>query len=170
MSLLIDLFSCFFNQPGVMFGVFLGPLFSTLLFSFVMFILTSRVLLRHRRRKIFAGLLKTTAQTLVGAAIITVLFGLTWVFGAVAFIGGPDIFLWLFIIANSLQGLSFCMFSKDAQDAWFVLVRYGKCSSIRRNRKETAGENGTIINPAVILASVELAIEEKCDSGGIKSM
>ena len=164
MSLLIDLFSCFFNQPGVMFGVFLGPLFSTLLFSFVMFILTSRVLLRHRRRKVFADLLKTTTQTLVGAAMITVLFGLTWVFGAVAFIGGPDIFLWLFIIANSLQGLSFCMFSKDAQDAWFVLVRYGKC---RRNRKETARDNGTA---ALILASVELAIEEKCDSGGINSV
>ena len=173
--IIIDLFSCFFSQPGVMFGVFLGPLFSTLLFSFVTFILIARVLLRHRRRKAFAGLLKTTTRTLIGAATITMLFGLAWVFGAATFTGGPDIFQWLFIISNSLQGVFFCVFQKDAQDAWILLFRYVN-RSIYRKRKETAGENGileTRAHPAVALAlvpSMESTAEDKCDTGGITSL
>ena len=135
-----------------MFGVFLGPLFSTLLFNVVIFILITRVLLRHRRRKVFADLLKTTTWTLAGAATIAVLFGLTWVFGAVSFTGGADVFLWLFIISNSLQGLCFSVFQKDAQDSWILLFRFCECS-ICRNRKEIAGENGTLepkVNPEVV--------------------
>ena len=119
-----------------MFGVFLGPLFSTLLFSCVTFILIARVLLRHRRRKAFAGLLKTTTRTLIGAATIAVLFAPTWVFGAVAFTGGPDIFLWLFIIFNSLQGVFFSVFQKDAQDSWILLFIYIK------HRKRVYALNG----------------------------
>ena len=176
LNVIIDFFSCFFSQPGVMFGVFLGPLFSTVLFIVVMFILTTRVLLRHRRRKFFAGLLKTTTRTLVGAATVTVLFGLTWVFGAVAFTGGPDIFLWLFIFFNSLQGVFFCVFQKDAQDAWILLIRYGGKCSICRKRKEAAGENGTLkptAGPAatfVSVPSVEFTVEERFDNGGILSL
>ena len=158
-----------------MLGVFLGPLFSTLLFNVVMFILIARVLFRHRRRKVFAGLLKTTTRVLVGAATITVLFGLTWVFGAVSFTGGPDIFLWLFIIFNSLQGVFICVFQKDAQDAWILLFRCCECS-ICRNGKETAGGNGTMEpkgQPAVTLASapsVEFTLKETFDSRVIISV
>ena len=151
-----------------MIGVFLGPLFSALLFSFVTFILIARVLLRHRRRNAFAGLLKTTTRTLVGAAAIAVLFALTWVFGAVSFTGGPDFFLWLFIIFNSLQGVFFCVFQKDARDSWILLFRYGKHRKrvnvlngpekqvlIHQDGIEIDGEDESLeTNQAISLASV----------------
>ena len=43
------------------------------------------------------------------------------------------------------------MFQKDAQDSWILLFRCCECS-ICRNRKEIAGENGTLepkVNPEV---------------------
>ena len=105
----------------------------------------------------------------MGAATTTVLYGLTWVFGAVTFTGGPHIFLWLFTITNSLQGVFFCVFQKDAQDAWVLLFRYGKHRTCR-NRKETAGELEPMGSPTISLTSLSsvemITVEERSDTGG----
>ena len=136
-------FSCFIDHTGMLFGVFLGPMFAVLLFNIVLFLLVLRVLIKHSRRKIVesknAKKYKSTFKTLISIVSIMAMFGLSWLFGAFTINGASSmVFSWLFVIFNSLQGfvlfLFFCVIGKDPREEWKSVFTCGRSRQKRRLR------------------------------------
>ena len=138
----------------------MGPLFATLLFIIVVFIATIQTLLKHRR-KTFAPLHSTAARTLIGVGIITLLFGLTWVFGAITFMDGPDVFLYLFVVFTSLQGLIYCIFQKDSQDVWIGLLKYQCLKKYTSTSKHKISSLDSESTHTVRLTSITMRADEE---------
>ena len=147
-------FSCFIDHTGVLFGVFLGPIFVVLLFNNVVFVLVVRVLIKHNKRKIAgskdAKKYKNTFRTLIRIVSIMAMFGLSWLFGAFTINHASIVFSWLFVIFNSLQGfvlfLFFCVIGKDAREEWknlFTCGRYKKRKLRGNTRSKTGQERST---------------------------
>ena len=147
-------FSCFIDHTGVLFGVFLCPIFVVLLFNNVVFVLVVRVLIKHNKRKIAgskdAKKYKNTFKTLVRIVSIMAMFGLSWLFGAFTINHASVVFSWLFVIFNSLQGfvlfLFFCVIGKDAREEWkdlFTCGRYKKRKLRENTRSKTGQERST---------------------------
>ena len=145
-----SLSSCFVFDPAVFLGAFLGPIFAVLLFNIVIFIMVIRVLIKHtwsahgnakeQMNK------KVAIRLLVSIASVMFLFGLTWLFGAFTVVGFGDArastaFQVLFVILNAFQGffifLFFCVFSRDARDAWLELLSCGRYQSKSLHRSQT---------------------------------
>ena len=89
---------------------------------------------------------KVAIRLLVSIASVMFLFGLTWLFGAFTVIGFGDArastaFQVLFVILNAFQGffifLFFCVFSRDARDAWLQLLSCGRYQSKSLHRSQT---------------------------------
>ena len=143
-------FSCFIDHTGVLFGVFLGPIFAVLLFNIVLFLLVVRVLIKHSRRKIVeskdAKKYKGTFKVLISIASIMAMFGLSWLFGAFTISGGSIVFSWLFVIFNSLQGfvlfLFFCVVGKDAREEWKSVFTCGRSRQKKRLRGTVRSKTG----------------------------
>ena len=134
--------SCFINDPAVFFGAFLGPIFTILLFNFVIFVLVIGVLVKQTRNKLDRTKQqinkKTAIKFIINTAGIMFLFGLTWLFGALTVTGfgsatASSAFQILFVICNAFQGffifLFFCVFNKDARDLWIELLSCGRYKS-----------------------------------------
>ena len=90
--------------------------------------------------------IKTVIKLLVSIASVMFLFGLTWLLGAFTVIGFGDArastaFQVLFVISNAFQGffifLFFCVFSRDARDAWLELLSCGHYQSKSLHRSQT---------------------------------
>ena len=143
-------FSCFIDHTGMLFGVFLGPMFAVLLFNIVLFLLVLRVLIKHSRRKIVesknAKKYKSTFKTLISIVSIMAMFGLSWLFGAFTISGASRVFSWLFVIFNSLQGfvlfLFFCVIGKDAREEWKSVFTCGRSKKKRRLRGNMRSKTG----------------------------
>ena len=134
--------SCFITDPAVFFGAFLGPIFTILLFNFVIFVLVIGVLIKQTRNKLDRTKQqinkKTAIKLIINTAGIMFLFGLTWLFGALTVTGfgsatASTVFQVLFVICNAFQGffifLFFCVFNKDARDLWLELFSCGRYKS-----------------------------------------
>ena len=150
-------FSCFIDHTGMLFGVFLGPIFAVLLFNIVMFLLVVRVLIKHSRRKIVesknAKKYKSTLKTLISIVSIMAMFGLSWLFGAFTISGASQVFSWLFVIFNSLQGfvlfLFFCVIGKDPREEWksvFTCGRSRKKKKLRGTVRSKTGQGKSTAN------------------------
>ena len=134
--------SCFIDHTGMLFGVFLGPIFAVLLVNMVLFVLVVRVLIKHSRRKIVkskdAKKYKGTLKTLISIVSIMAMFGLSWLFGAFTISSASIVFSWLFVIFNSLQGfvlfLFFCVIGKDAREEWKSVFTCGRSRQKKRSR------------------------------------
>ena len=137
-----SLSSCFVFDPAVFLGAFLGPIFAILLFNIVIFIMVIRVLIKHtwnaHRNTKEQMNIKTAIRLLVSIASVMFLFGLTWLIGAFTVVGFGDAqasaaFQVLFVILNAFQGffifLFFCVFSRDARDAWLEFLSCGRYQS-----------------------------------------
>ena len=143
-------FSCFIDHTAVLFGVFLGPIFVVLLFNIVMFLLVVRVLIKHSRRKIVesknAKKYKSTLKTLISIVSIMAMFGLSWLFGAFTISGASQVFSWLFVIFNSLQGfvlfLFFCVIGKDPREEWKSVFTCGRSRKKKRLRGTVRSKTG----------------------------
>ena len=143
-------FSCFIDHTGVLFGVFLGPIFAVLLFNIVVFVLVVRVLIKHSRRKIVeskdAKKYKSTFKTLISIVSIMAMFGLSWLFGAFTVSGASIVFSWLFVIFNSLQGfvlfLFFCVIGKDPREEWKSVFTCGRSRKKKRLRGTVRSKTG----------------------------
>ena len=94
--------------------------------------------------------IKTAIRLLISIAGVMFLFGLTWLFGALTVTGFGDsrastAFQVLFVILNAFQGffifLFFCVFSKDARDAWLELLPCD-CNQSKSLRPSQAAKNG----------------------------
>ena len=135
--------SCFISDPAVFFSTFLGPIFVILLFNVVIFIMVIGVLIKHSlntrsRTAEQVNKKKTAVKLLISMTGIMFLFGLTWLFGALTVTGlrnssASAAFQVLFVFLNAFQGffifLFFCVFSKDARDAWLELFCCGHYKS-----------------------------------------
>ena len=99
-----------------------------------MFVLVGRVLIKHSKKnanrakeeknmkaRVSAGL-----KTLISLISVMLMFGLTWLFGALSVSGAAIVFQWLFIIAATSQGfllfIFFCVIGKDARQEWKQLL------------------------------------------------
>ena len=143
-------FSCFIDHTGVLFGVFLCPIFVVLLFNNVVFVLVVRVLIKHNKRKIAgskdAKKYKNTFKTLVRIVSIMAMFGLSWLFGAFTINHASVVFSWLFVIFNSLQGfvlfLFFCVIGKDPREEWKSVFTCGRSRKKKRLRGTVRSKTG----------------------------
>ena len=127
------------------FGLFLAPLFAVLIFNTVIFILVVGVLIKHTKRKLKEDnltkrrVIGRTLKSLVSIVSVMIMFGLSWLFGALSIDKAAPVFQWFFVILNTLQGfflfLFFCVMGKDAREEWMDLLR---CNRKKRQRKLTA--------------------------------
>ena len=107
--------------------------------NLLMFVLAIRIILTHNKKKFIEGqerqIKKYTIKTMVGIIWLIIIFGLTWLFGALTISGAPVVFQYLFIITNGFQGFYFflfvCIINKDGRDMWVYILTLGK---LRRQR------------------------------------
>ena len=112
----------------------MGPVMTLLVFNLVMFVVVVVVLVKHSRKRIRATTdksVKATIQTLISITGIVSVFGLTWLFGAFTVTQNSQLpFLILFVVFSSFQGffvfLFFCVFNRDARQAWIQFLTHGK--------------------------------------------
>ena len=110
---------------------------------------------------------KVAIRLLVSIASVMFLFGLTWLFGAFTITGFGDArastaFQVLFVILNAFQGffifLFFCVFSRDARDAWLQLLSCGRyqSKSLRRLQMRYASSRSNSFRKATSATSLNL--------------
>ena len=117
------------------FVTFLAPIFALILFNIVIFILSVRVLVTHTIKKKKSA--KATIKTMISIVGIMVMFGLTWLFGALTVREASTAFQYLFVIFNGFQGFFFfifnCLISKDGREFWtYVII---SCCELRNCTK-----------------------------------
>ena len=172
--------SCFIDHTGMLFGVFLGPIFAVLLVNMVLFVLVVRVLIKHSRRKIVkskdAKKYKGTLKTLISIVSIMAMFGLSWLFGAFTISSASIVFSWLFVIFNSLQGfvlfLFFCVIGKDAREEWksvFTCGRSRKKKRLRENMRSKTGQEKSTANTYVTSRKLQAELSTTT-YGGFRNM
>ena len=132
--------SCFIGDIRVLYGLFLAPLFAVLLFNTVVFVMVTVVLIKHTRKKLAKDSKKKkevtqgTIKAIISVLSVMLMFGLSWLFGALSIDQGAIFFQWPFIILNTLQGfflfIFFCVIGNDAREEWLNLL-----SCYRRKKK-----------------------------------
>ena len=110
-----------------------------LLFNIVVFVMVTVVLIKHTKKKLSKDGTKKaqgTVKAIISVFSVMVMFGLSWLFGALSIDDGATFFQWPFVILNTLQGfllfIFFCVLGKDARDEWLNLL-----SCYRRKKKQT---------------------------------
>ena len=110
-----------------------------LLFNIVVFVMVTVVLIKHTKKKLAKDGTKKaqgTVKAIISVFSVMVMFGLSWLFGALSIDDGAIFFQWPFVILNTLQGfflfIFFCVLGKDARDEWLNLL-----SCYRRKKKQT---------------------------------
>ena len=128
--------SCFLSpdKNSIRYGIFLAPLFLILAFNLIVFVLVGRVIIKHSKKNMKRAKEEKSTKRHVSAAVkmlvslisIMLMFGLTWLFGALCISGAAYVFQWLFIISATSQGfllfIFFCVIGKDAREEWKQLL------------------------------------------------
>ena len=104
------------------------------LFNLVIFVMVIRVLVKHSKRKIknakedknIKKVLSGTFKTLISIISVMIMFGLSWIFGALSVDKAAIVFQWLFVIFSTSQGfllfIFFCVIGKEAREEWKKLL------------------------------------------------
>ncbi|XP_071789474.1 adhesion G-protein coupled receptor G7-like [Asterias amurensis] len=122
-----------------------------LLFNFIIFTLVMRRLTCARKgisSTSDRGNREETLRRLQNAVIISVLLGLTWVFGLLSLIETANfVFQILFCIFNSLQGLMifilFCLRQQEIRKAWVAFFKCGDDRQAKYSNKAGATSRGS---------------------------
>ena len=143
--MILFFFSCFISDVRVLYGLFLVPIFAVLLFNSVVFVMVTVVLIKHTRKKLAKenkkrkDVTQGTIKAIISIVSVMVMFGLSWLFGALSISDGAVFFQWPFVIFNTLQGfilfLFSCVIGKDARDEWINLLTCNRRK--KRQRKNT---------------------------------
>ena len=174
--------SCFISDPAVFFATFLGPIFVILLFNTVIIIMVIVVLIKRTRNRLSRTKeqmnKKTIIRLLISIAGVMSLFGLTWLFAALTVTGfgsaaASTAFQVLFVIFNAFQGffifLFFCVFSKDARDAWLNLVscshHVSKSLHLSQLKYDSVGANPNVKTASIGLTDSKLTSAISSKSG-----
>ena len=112
-----------------------------LLFNVVVFVMVTVVLVKHTRKKLTKDSSKKkevtqgTIKAIISIFSVMLMFGLSWLFGALSISDGAIFFQWPFVIFNTLQGfflfIFFCVIGNDARDEWINLL-----TCYRRKKKQ----------------------------------
>lgn len=129
---------CFISDLGVFLGTFIVPMAVIILFNTITFIVGVCILIKSARQKAVRGInkknAKATFKLIVGICVISVLFGLGWLFGILTINEDLKVFQYLFVIFNVFQGFYFfifiCLFGKDGRNFWLGFVKF---SSFRKS-------------------------------------
>ena len=124
---------------------FFGPILAVILVNSVMFIIVILILVRQKQRKLSHKKkpvdLKTFIRPMISLAGIMILFGIAWLFAALAIIGKEEIRKpneVLFVFFNSLQGffifVFFCVINEEVRESWSKLLIANLYNSAFRNR------------------------------------
>lgn len=126
-------------------GIFLAPLFAVLLFNTVVFIMVTVVLVKHTRKKLTKDsskrkeVVQGTIKAIISIFSVMLMFGLSWLFGALSIGEAALYFQWPFVIFNTMQGfmlfLFFCVIGKDAREEWINLLT---CNRRKKKHGSTA--------------------------------
>ena len=96
--------------------------------------MVTRVLIKHSKKKIVDAkedkdrkkLISSTLKTLLSVVSVMLMFGLTWVFGALNISKAALVFRWLFVIFATSQGfllfIFFCVIGENARQEWKKLL------------------------------------------------
>ena len=158
----------------------MAPLVSILVFNFIVFILVGRVLVKkshgnmNRTTKEGKGSKKVagkTLKTLLSLVSVMLMFGLSWLFGALSISGAAHVFQWLFIFCATTQGfwlfVFFCVIGKDAREEWKRLLSCYRYQASNNKHAQsvvsTAGRNKSYTTKASTLTSKQYS-----DSGTLK--
>lgn len=123
--------SCFIRDNRIRYGIFLVPLFSIIVFNVIIFVMVARVLIRHSRRtasklKDTKGKTVNTVKLLISIVCVMVMFGLSWLFGALSVDKAATVFQWFFAISTTSQGfllfILLCVVNNDAREEWKKLL------------------------------------------------
>ena len=120
-------------------GTLLIPVYLTLLVNFVVFFAVLVVLIKKIRgnRSNTVANLKLT----LGMFSISVVLGLTWIFGAFIASGASTVFRYLFVIFNSFQGFIFSVFmvmiGREGRLFWIELLRLQSINKLIVSKSQT---------------------------------
>lgn len=118
----------------------------------VIFVLVGRVLLKHSKRSIDRAkedkdtkkVVTGTLKTLISIVSVMLMFGLSWLFGALSVSQAAIVFQWLFVIFNTSQGfwlfVFFCVIGNDAREEWKKLL---SCYRYKGAKKGTTASSGS---------------------------
>ena len=88
---------------------------------------------------------KLAIKTMVSIAGVMILFGLTWLFGALTIRSASKVFQYLFVIFNAFQGFFFflfiCILGKDGREFWVQLSK---------RRRSTTTKSSFVVNKMAI--------------------
>ena len=91
--------------------------------NLVILVLTIRVVVTHNRKR---SVIKSTVKTIINITCIIVIFGLTWLFGALTISGASRVFQYLFVITSGFQGfyifLFICVINEDGRELWVNVI------------------------------------------------
>ena len=132
---IIFLHSCFISDPIVFFVTLFGPIFLVFTFNVIIFVLGVRVVVTQSRKKKIS--VKSVIKTMITIVALMVIFGLTWLFGALTVREASTVAQYLFVIFNGFQGFFFfvfiCLIGKDGREFWTYVIS----SSLRRKSKKS---------------------------------
>eukprot|EP00731_Ephydatia_muelleri_P009408 Em0004g1746a len=128
---------CFISNVTVFFAAFLGPILLILAFNAVIFIIVISVIIKHTIKRSNDHFKKTpTIQLMANIISVFVLFGLTWIFGALTIMKAATTFQIMFTLLNSFQGflifIFFCVLNKEIRSSWTQILK--RCGFIRDMR------------------------------------
>lgn len=113
-------YSCFISDPAVFFATFLAPICVIIVFNSVIFILVTRVLIVHTRRKRSELSIKNVIKPMIAIVYLMMLLGLPWLFGALTVKEASTTFQYLFSIFSGFQGffisLYHCVNSEEGRN------------------------------------------------------
>ena len=116
-----------------------------LLFNIVVFVMVTVVLIKHTKKKLAKDGTKKaqgTVKAIISVFSVMVMFGLSWLFGALSIDDGAIFFQWPFVILNTLQGfflfIFFCVIGKDAREEWLNLL---SCYRRKKKQKQSAASH-----------------------------
>ena len=127
------LFSCFVSDPRIHYPIFLAPMFIIISFNIVIFVIVTRVLLKHRKTN-QAKENFTLIRTAASIFSVMTLFGLFWIIGLFSVDKASVFFQWPFLLFNTLQGFILFLFLGviNARDEWKQLLTCNR----QANRKQ----------------------------------
>lgn len=114
------------------YAAFLGPIAAILVFNLLVFLAVVCVVIRHSSQR-YKNTQKHSKRkgimlTMLNIIAVLVLFGLTWLFGAftvnqnIVPVGNTELFEFLFVVCNSLQGfyvfIFFVVLAKETRQLW----------------------------------------------------
>ena len=109
----------------------MGPILLILAFNAVIFTVVIAVIIKHTIKRSIDHNRKTDSiQLMINIISVFVLFGLTWIFGALTIMKAAQIFQIVFTILNSFQGflifILFCVLKKEIRSSWAdILIKCG---------------------------------------------